>query len=245
MDDYVLSDLQHGKAECRIVKVDRDAFPDEPGRHVLHDLNVTTQLRGDFASAYTDGDNAHVHATDTQKNTVFALARLHGVASARGVPAAPRRALRRTQPWVTGARCPRRAVRLGPGARARARLRPHRGGDPHRGGADLGRARPSCSAACATSCCSSRTGCEFHGFPRDTYTTLPETDDRILATSVCRDLALRRRRSPTPTTTPSYAAVRAALLDAFAGTHSLALQQSSTRWASAALDAAPRSPRSG
>ena len=28
------------------------------------------------------------------------------------------------------------------------------------------------------------TGSEFHGFPRDRYTTLAETDDRILATSV-------------------------------------------------------------
>src|SRR5689334_8847426 len=93
---YTLADLQHGKAEVRIVKVDRASAD-----HVLHDLNVTTQLRGDFATAYTEGDNAHVHATDTQKNTVYALAREHSVAT-------PEEFLLRlaghwrVQPWVTG-----------------------------------------------------------------------------------------------------------------------------------------------
>ena len=44
------------------------------------DLNVTSQLRGDFEAAHTEGDNSHVVATDTQKNTIFAFAK-DGVAS--------------------------------------------------------------------------------------------------------------------------------------------------------------------
>ena len=78
-DGIVLGANQYGKAECRLVHVTRDG-----DRHSLADLNVTTQLRGDFAAAHTEGDNSHVHATDTQKNSVYALAREHGVASPEG-----------------------------------------------------------------------------------------------------------------------------------------------------------------
>ena len=66
----VLGPNQYGKAEVRVVKVTRDT-----ARHEIDDLNVTSQLRGDFAAAHLAGDNAHVVATDTQKNTIFAFAR--------------------------------------------------------------------------------------------------------------------------------------------------------------------------
>lgn len=71
----VLGQNQYGKAEVRLVKITRDT-----DRHQIQDLNVTSQLRGDFEAAHTAGDNAHVVATDTQKNTVYALAR-DGVAT--------------------------------------------------------------------------------------------------------------------------------------------------------------------
>src|ERR1700709_2420786 len=61
---------QYGKAEVRVVAVDRSA-----PRHTLADLNVSSSLRGDFSAAHTVGDNAHVLTTDPQKNTVFAFAR--------------------------------------------------------------------------------------------------------------------------------------------------------------------------
>jgi hypothetical protein len=67
---FVLGPNQYGKAEVRVVAVDRSR-----PQHRLVDLNVSTSLRGDFTAAHTRGDNAHVLATDTQKNTVFAFAR--------------------------------------------------------------------------------------------------------------------------------------------------------------------------
>ena len=70
MSDVVLTANQYGKAENRVVRITRDT-----ARHEIEDLNVTSQLRGDFAAAHTDGDNAHVVATDTQKNTIFAFAK--------------------------------------------------------------------------------------------------------------------------------------------------------------------------
>ncbi len=43
---YVLTDHQYGKAENRMVRF----YKDSP-RHEIHDLNVSTALRGDFADA--------------------------------------------------------------------------------------------------------------------------------------------------------------------------------------------------
>jgi urate oxidase len=67
------------------------------------------------------------------------------------------------------------------------------------------------------------TGSEFWGFPRDRYTTLPETNDRILATAVT---ARWRYLGTGVDFDAAYATVRTALLETFASTHSLALQQS-------------------
>ena len=75
----VLGRNQYGKAEVRLVRITRDA-----DRHSIEDLNVTSQLHGDFAAAHTDGDNSNVVATDTQKNTVYAFAK-DGVGSLASV----------------------------------------------------------------------------------------------------------------------------------------------------------------
>ena len=68
---------QYGKAETRVVRIDRDG-----PEHQIRDLNVSTSLRGDFAAAYLQGDQSLVLPTDTQKNTVYAYARERGVGQA-------------------------------------------------------------------------------------------------------------------------------------------------------------------
>src|SRR4051812_30233195 len=67
---------QYGKAECHMVHVDRSTPV-----HRITDVTVTSQLIGDFGETHLTGDNGKVIATDTQKNTVHALARQHGVGS--------------------------------------------------------------------------------------------------------------------------------------------------------------------
>ncbi len=66
------------------------------------------------------------------------------------------------------------------------------------------------------------TGSEFTGFPRDHYTTLAETTDRILATAVT---ARWRYSSLDVDWGSAYADIRRILLESFATKHSLALQQ--------------------
>src|SRR5258705_8610471 len=67
---------QYGKAENRVVRVYRDT-----DRHEIRDLNVSTSLRGDFRDAHITGDQADVLPTDTQKNTAFAFAKEKGISS--------------------------------------------------------------------------------------------------------------------------------------------------------------------
>lgn len=81
---------QYGKAEVRLVHVDRSTSV-----HRIKDVNVTSQLIGDFAATYLTGDNSAVIATDTQKNTVYALARTGGVRRHRRVRAPDGTPLRR------------------------------------------------------------------------------------------------------------------------------------------------------
>src|SRR5688500_15489510 len=63
----------YGKSHVRLTKVTR--HPD--GRHDLLEVSVDIELQGAFDKSYTHGDNSMLVATDTMKNTVYALARQH------------------------------------------------------------------------------------------------------------------------------------------------------------------------
>ena len=65
---------QYGKAETRLVRVGRDG-----DRHDLTDLNVSVALAGELDESHLRGDNSNVLPTDSQKNTVYAFARKHGI----------------------------------------------------------------------------------------------------------------------------------------------------------------------
>jgi urate oxidase len=80
------------------------------------------------------------------------------------------------------------------------------------------------------------TGSEFHGFLKDKYTTLKETDDRILATS----LVARWRYDHTDVDwDKSYDQIKSLLLEKFATIHSLALQQTLYGMGEAVLERHP------
>src|SRR4051794_35291187 len=90
---------QYGKAEVRLVHVRRDG-----DRHEIRDLNVGVTLSGDLAAVHLSGDNAAVLPTDTQKNTVYAFAREHGVAAPEEFAARLAHHFVDTQPAIRRAR---------------------------------------------------------------------------------------------------------------------------------------------
>src|SRR3954447_11908159 len=66
----ILGRNNYGKSRVRLVRVAR-----RPDRHDISDLTVDVALEGDFAAAHVAGDNSGLLATDTMRNTVYALAR--------------------------------------------------------------------------------------------------------------------------------------------------------------------------
>ena len=83
---------------------DRQGHARHTPRHEIEDLNVTSQLRGDFSATHLTGDNALVVATDTQKNTVYGLAREHGIGSPEDFLLLLGRHFTGSFDWVTGGR---------------------------------------------------------------------------------------------------------------------------------------------
>jgi urate oxidase len=208
---------QYGKAEVRLVHVRRDA-----DRHEIRDLNVSVALAGDLAATHLTGDNAAVLPTDSQKNTVYAFARKHGVAAPEEFAVLLARHFVDAEPAIHRAR-------VGIEEYAWDRI-PVTGHSFVRGGREVRTARVTHSAAGTHIVSGLRdmtvlntTGSEFWGFAKDEYTTLPETRDRVLATTVHAEWRHLAREAAD--WDASYAGVRRALLEAFAGTHSLSLQQ--------------------
>jgi urate oxidase len=229
---------QYGKAEVRLVRVTRDT-----DRHEIEDLSVTSQLRGDFEAAHTTGDNAHVVATDTQKNTVYAFAKQHGVGSPERFLLTLGRHFVDGFDWVTGGRWQAEQYSW-------SRIPVAGEGHDHafvRSGAET----RTCVVQIAddsmhvvsglTDCVVAKTtGSEFTGFSRDRYTTLAETTDRVLATSV----TAWWRYAPVGAVdeldfNSLYDAIRSTLLETFATVHSLALQQTLFAMGTAVIEAFP------
>ena len=226
----VLGPNQYGKAETRVVRVYRDN-----GRHEIRDLNVSTLLRGDFADAHTRGDQASVLPTDSQKNTCFAFAKEKGVGEIEDYALDLARHFVNDIEPVTGARVEVEEYRW---ERVSVAGRPH----PHtfvRGSAEVRTTAVTVSRGLSWIVSGLKdlvvlksTGSEFAGFLTDRYTTLAETSDRILATSLtARWLYNLRphRRQPRPrpkSWDEAHADIRQILLERFAEVHSLALQQS-------------------
>ena len=220
----VLGDNRYGKAESRLVRVVRDT-----DRHVVRDLTVSSSLRGDFDAAHLEGDQRNVLPTDTQKNTVYAFAKQHGVGTVEEFALLlARHFVTHVEP-VSSAQVQVEEVRWD---RATVDGRPH----DHtfvRSGAERRTAVVTASdggeqvvSGLTGLVLLKSTGSEFRDFLVDEWTTLPPTSDRVLATS----LTARWRWSQVPTDgyDTAYDEVCALLVSRFGSLHSLALQQ--TLW---------------
>jgi urate oxidase len=217
---------RYGKSAIRLVKVIRHA-----DRHEVRDLTVAIVLEGAFAAAHTEGDNANVVATDTMKNTVYAFAREHltgaierfGLVLARhfvGLDAVEQATVSIDEhrwvrvPTEAGA-APDAFFRSGDFTRTAVVTAVEAGTTIEAGIRDLTVMKTTKSA--------------FSGFPRDEYTTLPEVDDRIMATKVSATWRYGAGADGTDHADHldfdgSFDAVGATLLDVFAEHHSPSVQ---------------------
>jgi urate oxidase len=222
---------RYGKSRVRLVKVRRGR-----DRHDVVDLTIDIRLEGAFAPVYTEGDNRSCVATDTMKNTIYAFARRtpidHAETFAIGLvehfcakPAVSKARARVVEhPWTristNGGLHPHAFVRPG-GERWTSVVECDAGGSVR------------VSSGVANLVVLKTTDSAFSDFPRDEYTTLADTDERILATAITatwkyrpdvRDFAVRDR-------------VRQALVETFASHSSRSVQHTLYAMGEAALSA--------
>ena len=230
---FELGPNRYGKSAIRLVKVSRAAT----GTRV-RDLTVAIVLEGDFEAAHSAGDNSLVVATDTMKNTTYAFAHEHltGPIEAFGLVLARHF---RESPQVTAATisiqehgwepvptasgpAPDAFLRTSELTRTAVVRVDQAGATIESGLEDLTLMKTAGSA--------------FRGFPRDDYTTLAETDDRLMASR----LGATWRYGTLPEDyDATFDDVCRTLLDAFSGHRSPSVQASMWILGRAVLEAQP------
>ncbi len=223
---HKLTANSYGKSDVRVTKVIRRG-----DRHELVELSVDVTLEGDFDATYLSGDNSIIVATDSMKNTVYALAKDHALDSIESFGTDLARHFVRKYAQVRAARVD---VRQHPWGRI--------GIHPHAfvsAGNELRTCAVSATHSSVTVTGGLRdllllktTDSAFTGFVRDEFTTLKETDDRIFATSVT---AAWRYTGVEVDFDAAHRSIRAALLDTFASHVSLSVQQTLYAMGEAAL----------
>jgi urate oxidase len=241
MSEPVVRRQSYGKSQVRLSRVHRGeaagGTPALQARHEFIELTLSIGLAGDFDAAYTAADNSLVVPTDTMKNTVYVLAQQQGVKSAEQFVQALAAHFLQVYAHVV-------CVEIHGEEHIWSRM-VHDGREHPHAFTGGGSERNTCSLIAARDGQSLRsglkglvvlktTGSGFAGFWRDRYTTLPETDDRILATSIeatwpCLD--------PAADWSAARKTIRAALVEVFANQYSKSVQQTLYEMGRAALDA--------
>lgn len=177
-----LSDSRYGRSGVRLLKLARRG-----DRHEVRDLTVDVALMGDFAATYREGDNRAILPTDSIENAIYALARDHADGEVETF------ALALATHFLEQAPEESKIHEVGIRVQERPWTRIETGGRPHdsafaRGGAErrvamVTRERsgePVVEAGIEGLLLMKTRGAGFSGYRRDRYTTLPETEDRIL-----------------------------------------------------------------
>ncbi len=176
----VLSENQYGKSRVRLMKVERTG-----PRHDIKELTVDIQFSGDFAASYLEGDNRQLVATDTMKNTLYALARRQPIGEieefgerlaehflGRNAHVSRTKIAISQNDWrrvrVGNQEHDHAFIRAGEERRTAVITQDRSGVTVQAGIADLTALKTAQSA--------------FEGFLRDEYTTLKETRDRLMGT---------------------------------------------------------------
>ena len=229
-----LGSNRYGKQSIRLVRVVRGPV------HRVRDVTVDVSLEGGFGAAFTDGDNSPVVATDTMKNTVYALAPEHLTGAIESF----------------GTALARHFLEAEPVERVTITIREH-GWEPietddgpapdafrRTGGAtrmtvvtgDAGADSVTVDSGIEDLVIMKTARSAFSGFPRDRYTTLAEVRDRIMATRA----TVTWRNDDVPADWDArHAVLTRTLLATFADHHSESVQHSIWVIGTAMLDAEP------
>lgn len=229
-----LTSATYGKARVRVMRLTRDG-----DHHTPRELSLSVMLTGGFGAAWTQADNRACIATDTMKNIVNVAAARNPALGAEAFVQALASLFLDTYPQVETVGIEGRETRW---------LRAAIGGAPHGhtfvlDGNGVGHVGLVARRGAAVLCSGLRgftfmktTQSGWSDFFDDRYRTLPDTDDRIAATSM--DATWTWSAAPA-----DYAAANAAVLQTliavFGSTYSHSVQDSMYRMGEAALAAVP------
>ncbi len=228
---YSITQHSYGKNQVRLTKVTR-----HNGQDSLTELTADIELEGEFESAYMDGDNRLIVPTDTMKNTLYVLAQKNGVPSLESFGCAAVNHFLDCYQLVTQV-----TVRLWEHLWERilvgGKSHPHAfcasGGECFTSVVSSDRATLRITSGIDGLAVLKTSGSGFQNFLKDQYTTLEETEDRILATTITADWNYRGTNNDWPA---CRGIVRTTLLEVFATHQSLSVQHTLYAMASAALD---------
>ncbi len=234
---YELVENSYGKSRVRLMKVTRG-----PGGSDVEEWTVEVLLRGDFESAHRSGDNSKILPTDTMKNMVYSVARGSTATSMESYAQELAGLLLARNPQVSSAVV---------GVESTLWKRLTIDGGPHpstflRGGGErqttsVEELQARGQAAAVVSGLKDLTllktaNSSFEGYLRDSYTTLAETKDRLFGTAL--EATWQYREEP-PDFNATRAAIREAMLQAFAKHDSKSVQQTLYAMAEFALSSVP------
>lgn len=231
----VLSQSNYGKSEVRIFKVNRQG-----NRHEVCDLNVNVSLEGDFEAAHTVGDNTGLLATDTMRNTVYALAKEHPFETVEEFGLALVNHFLEAGPTVTG-------VRIQITEFPWSRIPVNGQGHDHSFMRDSGQRTSNImgdetgvrqvEAGLGNLLILKTTASGWEGYLKEKFTILPETNDRILATVITANWTYGDNTNCD--FGPLWQGVRDQLLTSFTDHYSPSMQNTLYRMGSAVLEAFP------
>jgi urate oxidase len=230
----MLAQSAYGKSRVRLVQVCRRG-----DRHDLRDLTVAIQFKGQYDDAYTDGDNSGVLPTDTMKNTVYALAAQQPIAAPEHLGLALAGRFLDRNPRLLRVRIDLTEhlwKRLSQDGHADDHAFMRRGPEVRTAAISANRRKTLIGAGIADLLILKSAGSAFDNFLRDEYTTLPDTRDRILATSLT---ATWQYAAADLDFNGTWHAVRRTLLDVFAGHRSESVQHTLYAMGQAVLDSVP------
>ncbi len=225
---------RYGKARVRVMRVFRDGDYNE-----VRDLCVQIMLEGDFAQAYTAGDNRTSIATDTIKNIAYIVARESMQAEAEVYAQALAQRFLDRYPQVESVRVTTAETRW---SRASFDGTPH----PHSFTLDAN-GKPTVAVVANRRSATVTSGIAGYTFMKSTqsgwvdyvmddYTTLAPTTDRIAATAMDADWTWRAAPARYE---EANATIISTMLALFATTYSHSVQDSLYRMGEAALAAVP------
>jgi urate oxidase len=219
---------RYGKSRVRIFKV--------LGPSQVVDLDVQILLEGDFGAAHTEGDNSRVIPTDTMRNTSYVLAQEHLTSDLEGF------AVVLADHFVASPQVVSASIELS--ARSWSNLAPNgfvaSSGERRLARVKAGAEATSIGAGIEDLLVLKTTGSAFTGFPRDQYTTLPEAEDRLLATSITASWDYGKVPADT---TVIWEGVRDLLIEHFFGDWSASVQHQGYLMGEAVLGAYPEITR--